>query len=246
MRVWFKSIASMLGLEEVHERTVREVIDAAVERSAVVGLSSDASDVYPDPNCCVLDAIDGGELVLWRVGEGSRPDIVPGARFHVAIASSRGFHRGETTILSRWIEQDERGARTRAGYRASIPLTLVHMQRRGTHRVPVAFDLAPKAKLFHGESEEPRCVVPILDLSEGGIRLRVPDDFQFEVGQELLVDAEFPSALPSFRSRAEVVRLGNSKTPGSKTLALRLFEPPTDLSRAIRALELRRGGRPAA
>lgn len=246
MRVWFKCIATMLGIEDASERGVREILEAAAARMAVVGLSFDDIDACPDPDCCVIEAVDGDALILVPTGGESRRDIVPGARFHIAIASSRGFHRGETTILSRFTEQDKHGSGRRIGFRASLPPTLAHFQRRGAHRVPVAFDLAPKADLFQPSVESPLCTATILDLSEAGIRVRVASEHPFEIGQAVAIDARFPSAIPSFRSETEVVRVGSSKVPGSQTLGLRLIDPPIELARSIRTLDVRRGNRPAA
>lgn len=249
MRIWLKSITSMLGLEDTQDRTVRQILDAAVARTAVVGLGTDEFDACPDPECCLLDSLDGDTMILVPAGAESMRGIAVGARYFVAVASSRGFHRGETTILSRWIEHGEDGAK-RFGFRASIPSVLVHLQRRDTHRVPVAFDLAPTATLMRptegsDDAADP-CVGSILDLSETGLRLRVPEESKFELGQILAIEAQFPSAIPSFKTTVEVVRIGRSKVPKSVALGLRFPEPLTTLGPAIRALDLRRGGRPAA
>lgn len=246
MRVWFKGIAAMLGLEDAAERTVREVVEAAASRLAVVGLSQTEARAVPDPDCCVLKAVEGRELVLVPTGGSMRLDIMPGTHFHIAIASIRGFHRGETTILSRWIKDDDEGGPRRVGYRASLPTTLVHLQRRATHRVPVAFDLAPSARMFVADGNSPFCTAPILDVSESGLRLRVPQDLPLSFGEILDIEARFPSVIPSFRVTAQIVRIGESKAPEMLTLGLRLLDPPEELSQSIRALDIRRGRRPAA
>jgi hypothetical protein len=246
MRVWFKSIAAMLGIDDTEERTVRQVLDAAVARSAVVGLCANEFDAYPDPDCCVLEAIEDDSLVLVAVGAARRSDIVPGARFHMAIGSSRGFHHGETTVMSRWMEHDERGVRQRSGFRVSIPTSLTHVQRRVTHRVPVAFDLAPSAILTIPESDAPPCKATVMDLSETGMRVRVPITQTYEIGQQVEVDARFPDTIPSFKSTCTVVRVAPLKAREVNIVGLRFSEPLSELSGAIRALDLRRGNRPAA
>lgn len=245
MRVWFKSIAAMLGIDDTEERSVRQVLDTAVARSAVVGLCVNEFDAYPDPDCCVLEAIDEDSIVLVAVGAARRSDIVPGARFHMAIGSSRGFHHGETTVMSRWIEQGEQGARRRSGYRVSIPTSLTHVQRRVTHRVPVAFDLAPSAILTIPESDAPPCKATVMDLSQTGVRVRVPIAQTYEPGQELDVDARFPDTIPSFKAKCTVVRVAPLKAREVNIIGLRFTEPLEALSGAIRALDLRRGNRPA-
>lgn len=245
MRVWFKNIAHMLGLEDAEERSLRQILATAASRSAIVGLCANEFDAYPDPDCGILEAIEDDTLVLVNVGT-ARSDIVVGGQIFVAIASSRGFHRGEVTIMSRWVEQNERGHRHRCGWRVSIPQALTHVQRRLTHRVPVAFDLAPLAYLTIAESESAPCKSAIIDLSETGMRVRVPIDHAYELGQAVEVDARFTEIIPSFKTTCEVVRFTPVKSRDVNVVGFRFIEPMTELSHAIRALDLRRSSRPAA
>lgn len=248
MRVWFKNIASMLGVDDAEERSVREILAAAAQRSAIVGLRPAGIDVCPDPDCCMLDAVEGDTMSLVWIGGLPRPEIAPGETLQIAIATSRGFHRGETTILSRWTEQGGQGGGRRIGFIASLPPTLAHVQRRGSHRVPVAFDLAPVAQLFAPPIADPICKAPIVDLSDIGLRVRVSSALAAQLlsGQRLVVSAEFVAAIPSFKTTVEVVRIASSKAPDSRVVGLRFTEPMEELSRAIRALDLRRSTRPAA
>jgi hypothetical protein len=248
MRVWFKNIASMLGIEDAEERSVREILAAAAQRSAVVGLSPSGIDVCPDPECCMLDAVEGDAVSLVWIGGAPRPEIVPGATFQIAIATSRGFHRGETTILSRWNEPGDAGARRRIGFLASLPPSLTHVQRRNSHRVPVAFDLAPFAQLYVPPLADPVCKAPIVDLSDIGLRVRIPAALaeQLSCGQQLVISAEFAATIPSFRSSVEVMRIAASKVPDSRVVGLRFVEPMTELTHAIRAIDLRRSTRSVA
>lgn len=248
MRVWFKNIAAMLGVEDADERSVREILGAAAQRSAIVGLSPSGIDVCPDPDCCMIDAVEGDTISLAWIGGTPRVELAPGARFQIAIATSRGFHRGETTILSRWAEQGAPGSRRRVGFLVSIPPTLTHVQRRNSHRVPVAFDLAPVAQLFAPPLADPICNAPIVDLSDIGLRVRVPSALaeQFVSGQRFVVKANFVTAIPSFKTTVEVVRIAASKAQDSRVVGLRFTESMEELTRAIRALDLRRSTRPAA
>lgn len=245
MRVWFKNIAHMLGFEDADERTVREILSAAAQRSAIVGLSPSGIDVCPDPECCMLDAVEADAISLAWIGGTPRPEIAPGARFQIAIATSRGFHRGETRILSRWSEPSDAGARRRIGFLASLPPSLTHVQRRSSHRVPVAFDLAPVAQLHAPLFADPICKAPIIDLSDIGLRVRVPAGIaeQLSCGLQLVITAEFAATIPSFKTTVEVVRVAASKAHDSRVVGLRFLEPMTDLSHAIRALDLRRSTR---
>ena len=138
-----------------------------------------------------------------------------GERLWIAIATSRGFHRGETEILSRWSESASGGGRRRIGLRISIPASLTHIQRRFTLRVPVAFDLAPTAMITRMEGDPTPFKVPILDLSESGVLVRAPISAEFKLDLPVKIAATFP-------------------------------QPLSDLAKSIRALDVRRGKRPAA
>lgn len=59
MRVWFKNLSALLGEEDSEESSVRQIVESAAARAAVVGLSKDAALVRPDPDCGVIDAVDG-------------------------------------------------------------------------------------------------------------------------------------------------------------------------------------------
>lgn len=245
MRVWFKNIASMLGIEDAEERSLRQILTAAASRSAIVGLCKSEFDAYPDPDCCVLEGVEEDSLILVAIGS-ARADITPGAQFHIAVSSSRGFHRGETKIVSRWVEQGEGGGRQRYGFRVSIPQTLTHVQRRVTHRVPVAFDLAPFVYLTIPDSEAPACKAQILDLSETGMRVRVPYEQEYAMGQILDADARFTEVIPSFKGKCEVIRVTPLKSRDAKVLGVRFDHEHSELSHAIRALDLRRSTRPSS
>ena len=245
MRVWFKNIAAMLGVEDAEERSLRQILTAAASRSAIVGLCKDEFEAYPDPDCCILEGVEEDSMILVAIGP-SRADLVPGAQFHIAVSSSRGFHRGETKIMSRWVEQGEGGGRQRYGFRVSIPPTLTHVQRRVTHRVPVAFDLAPYALLGIPDSDAPACKAQILDLSESGMRVRVPIEQDYSMGQVLDADARFTEVIPSFKAKCEVIRVTPVKAREVRILGLRFDHVHSELSHAIRALDLRRSTRPSA
>ena len=108
MRVWFKNLSALLGEEDSEESSVRQIVESAAARAAVVGLSKDAALVRPDPDCGVIDAVDGEDLVISRhQGDGEwLKDIMPGDKVFVAIAATRGYYTGETEVVSRWSGHD--------------------------------------------------------------------------------------------------------------------------------------------
>jgi hypothetical protein len=191
MRVWYKNLSSLLGSDEAEEASVRQILEAAASQQAVIGLSQ-SDDVRPDPDCGILDAVDGDDLVLSRHQSGTfaaletatNPQSTsssaspaqgamwkPGDRVFLAVATVRGFYRGETEVISCWTGRDI--GLDRCGYRVRIPESLLHSQRRSNERVPVAFDLAPRAVVKSSDAASQIAMGVVLDLSGTGMRMRV-------------------------------------------------------------------------
>ena len=246
MRVWFKNLSALLGEGEAEELSVRQLAEAAAARGAVVGLSRDARSVRPDPDCGVLDAVDGDDLVISRHesdGEWLK-DIMPGDKVFIAIAATRGFYSGETEVISRWSGQDI--GLDRCGYRVRLPHALLHSQRRTSERMPVAFDLAPRAKVRTPDLVSEVGLGTVLDLSGTGMRMRIALSRETVVGELLAVEARFSSAIPSFEGLVEVVHVFPSRVPDARILGLRFVDERPDIAQAIRELDLTRRGRDAA
>lgn len=246
MRVWFKNLSSLLGEEDSEESSVRTIIETAAERNALVGLSRDPADVRPDPDCGILDAVDGDDLVISRLeSEGSWLEgILPGATVHIAIAAARGFYCGETEVVSRWSGRDI--GLDRCGYRVRMPKTLIHSQRRTSERLPVAFDLAPRARVRTAGLEREIGSGLVLDLSGTGMRMRLTTAQEILVGELISIEANFQHPIPAFSGLAEVVHVFPSRVPDSRILGLRFVDDLPELARAIRAFESDRRGRAAA
>lgn len=246
MRVWFKNLSSLLGEEESEECSVRQIVEAAAARGAVVGLSRDARAVRPDPDCGVLDAVDGEDLVISRHeadGEWLK-DIMPGDKVHIAIAATRGFYSGETEVVSRWSGHDI--GLDRCGYRVRVPKSLLHSQRRTSERMPVAFDLAPRALVRTPDLEHEIGSGMVLDLSGTGMRMRIALPREIVVGELLAIDARFSNSIPSFEGLVEVVHVFPSRIPDARILGLRFVDERADIAQAIHELDLKRRGREAA
>jgi hypothetical protein len=246
MRVWLKSIAASLGFDDAAERSVREILSAAALRSAEAGLGSSEHNVCPDSDFGFVDSVDDEGVSLAFAPQRRGVEFIVGERLWIAIATSRGFHRGETQILSRWNESASGGGRRRLGLRVSIPASLTHVQRRFTLRVPVAFDLAPTAIIVRAEGDQTPIKVPILDLSESGVLVRAPASAQLTLNTQVKLAANFPSAIPSFETVASVSRIGPSKVEGCVSIGMHFEEPLSELAKSIRALDVRRSNRPAA
>ncbi|MEY3143145.1 MAG: hypothetical protein RLY21_1638 [Planctomycetota bacterium] len=246
MRVWFKNLSALLGEEEAEESSVRQIVEAAAARGAVVGLSRDARAVRPDPDCGVLDAIDGEDLVISRHEPDSEwlKDINPGDKVYIAIAATRGFYSGETEVISRWSGHDI--GLDRCGYRVRVPKALLHSQRRTSERMPVAFDLAPRAKVRTPDLVSEVGSGMVLDLSGTGMRMRIALPREIVVGELLAVEASFSNSIPSFEGLVEVVHVFPSRVPDARILGLRFVDERPDIAQAIHDLDLKRRGREAA
>ena len=246
MRVWFKNLSALLGEEDSDESSVRQIVECAAARAAVVGLSKDAGLVRPDPDCGVIDAVDGEDLVISRhKGDGEwLKDIMPGDAVFVAIAATRGFYTGETEVISRWSGHDI--GLDRCGYRVRMPKSLLHSQRRTSERMPVAFDMAPRALVRTPDLATDIGSGLVLDLSGTGMRMRIALPREIVVGELLAIESRFSSSIPAFDGLVEVVHVFPSRVPDARILGLRFVDERPDISQAIHDLDLKRRGREAA
>lgn len=246
MRVWFKNLSALLGEEDSEESSVRQIVESAAARSAVVGLSRDAALVRPDPDCGVLDAVDGEDLVISRhLGDDDwLKDIMPGDKVFIAIAATRGYYTGETEVVSRWSGHDI--GLDRCGYRVRLPKSMLHSQRRTSERMPVAFDMAPRAIVRAPDLTSDIGSGIVLDLSGTGMRMRIALPREIVVGELLAVEARFSNSIPHFEGLVEVVHVFPSRVPDARILGLRFVDDRPDIAQAIHDLDLKRRGREAA
>jgi hypothetical protein len=219
---------------------VRGVIEAAVDRSAPVGFGAADSDSCPKPNHGSVERIDGETLLIVTPRSGG-PRFVTGENLLLCIAAPSGFDLGEVTVLGAW-DTNEGGMR-RHGVRVSLPKTLEHVQRREHHRLPVAFDLSPRAVLHLGDPSAIVGTGDILDLSESGARIRVRALQPIETGSQLVAQTSFPSSFPSFTVPIEVVHVAHTRDEECLILGVKFLETVPHLAKTIHALEFRRAQR---
>jgi len=243
MRVWYKNLSSLLGSDESEETSVRQILDQASRQKAVVGLSN-SDEVRPDPDCGVLDAVDGDDLVISRHEGGASLIFKPGDRVSIAIAATRGYYKGETEIVSAWTGRDI--GLDRCGYRVRMPKSLLHSQRRTSERMPVAFDMAPRALVRTPDLATDIGSGLVLDLSGTGMRMRIALPREIVVGELLAIESRFSSSIPAFDGLVEVVHVFPSRVPDARILGLRFVDERPDISQAIHDLDLKRRGREAA
>jgi hypothetical protein len=245
MRLWFNSIASLLRFPSGDESSIRAILRDAVARSAPIGIGTVDGAARPNPlSGHVLD-LEEDALVISRPFEGAnRRELVTGESLHLSIASAKGFHHGDVEVVGRFVSGE--GDARRYGYRVSIPTALIHEERRGLHRVPVAFDLAPKAVLLRPVTLEDLGEGTVQDVSEGGLCVRASLRSLVRPDEQLIVRAEFPAIFPPIHTRATIAHVVEARKAGEHELGLRFNEPQDALGQAIRALELRRINRAGA
>ncbi len=249
MRLWFRSIAALIGADRGEEDSVRSILALAAARSSSIGVVMGSGTLdgaeLPSPLSGHVVELEPNALVISRPFEGAaRRELVMGEKLRLSIAAEKGFHHGEVEVLGRWVAGT--GAERRYGYRVSLPRVLLHEERRGLHRIPVAFDLSPKAVLLRPITLAEVGEGIVVDISEGGLCVRAELKTLVRPDEQIIVKAEFPAILPPIHTRMTVAHVMDARKPGHSELGLRFDETQQDLGRAIRALELRRVNRPGA
>jgi hypothetical protein len=245
MRLWFQRMTSYLRADDPEVESVRAILRRAALRSASIGIGTLDGVALPSPLSGHVEEVEDGALVISRPHDGpARRELVAGEVLHLSIAADSGFDHGDVEVLGRWTAGE--GAMKRYGYRVSIPKALVHEERRSLHRVPVAFDLAPRAILSRPISLNALGEGTVVDVSEGGLCVRVELVGLVRPDERVVVRADFPAYFPAIHTEATVAHVMASRSPRLSDLGLRFVEPPAELGRAIRQLELRRVNRAGA
>jgi len=245
MRLWFRTIATFLRSQAGDDTSIEGILRDAVRRSASIGIGSLDGVALPSPLAGHVVALEPDALVISRPFEGPvRKELVSGESIELSISAERGFHHGVVEVIGRWTSSD--GGERRYGYRVTLPRSLLHEERRGLHRIPVAFDLAPRASLLRAVTLTDLGDGTVLDVSEGGLCIRASLRGLVRPDEAVIVKAEFPSILPPIHTRMTVAHVLDSRQAGMTDLGLRFAEPQPALGHAIRALELRRINRAGA
>jgi hypothetical protein len=245
MRLWFQRVASFLRSDDADVASVRAILRTAALRSASIGVGTLDGVALPSPLSGHVEELEDEGLIISRPHDGpTRRALVAGESLHLSIAADSGFHHGDVEVLGRWTAGE--GAMKRYGYRVTIPKALVHEERRSLHRVPVAFDLAPRARLCRPTSLAELGEGTVVDVSEGGLCLRVALTGLVRPEEHVVVRADFPAFFPMIHTEVAIAHVMPARKPGHSDIGLRFIEPQVELGRAIRQLELRRVNRAGA
>ena len=245
MRVWFQNVVSYLGFDDAPDALVVGILHTAALRSASIGIGTLDGAALPSPLSGHIEDLEADALVISRPHEGpTRRELVTGESLYLSIASDNGFHHGAVAVLGRWASGS--GNAKRYGYRVTIPTVLLHEERRSLHRVPVAFDLAPRALLSRPVSLTAIGEGLVVDISEGGLCVRASLTTLLRPHEPVLVKADFPAYFPPIHGFATIAHVMNSRQVGHMDIGIRFNDEQPELCRAIRALELRRVNRSGA
>ena len=172
------------------------------------------------------------------------PDNLPariGDVFEMAVLSRSGRHCGMIELIDH--EQVPSGGhRPIPGLRFSYPPSLDHNERRRAHRVSVAFDLAPRGRIFDGRTSGP-VEVAIMDLSIGGMQLKCDAHAdRFAAGQSIDLDVQLPDPVGSMLIPARIASIRDDDS-GQQRLGIAFAQAVEGMAQLVRSIEVRRAGR---
>ena len=231
-------------LERIHPRdgvdpSIRTAFEQALEIEGRITL------IQPD--------LETGETVTYRamlerLDDDSflvlAPDNLParvGDVFEMAVLGRSGRHCGMVELIGH--EQVPSGGQHPIpGLRFSYPPSLDHNERRRAHRVSVAFDLAPRGRIFDGRTSGP-VEVSILDLSIGGMQLKCNAHAdRFSTGQTIDLDVNLPDPVGSMLIPARIASIRDDES-GQQRLGIAFTQAVEGMAQLVRSIEVRRAGR---
>jgi c-di-GMP-binding flagellar brake protein YcgR len=234
MYVWLHKLGGLVGLSEPVDDGVREVLREAADRSLTVmleplGGSDDGTDLE-----AVLESVEDRALVLRLAPSVTNRRLEQGEHIRISIQGETAVEEGDVEVIAPWTSSGRSGKQR--GYRVTIPSSLVEVQRRGSQRISVAFDLSPKIEIRDPDSGDFLADGQILDLSETGLRVFIPTGMPLLRRQTILIKAEFPAPFASFKGNCEVVRAGPAKSGQGQVVGLKLLQAVDALSETIEKL----------
>jgi c-di-GMP-binding flagellar brake protein YcgR len=245
MYVWLHKLGGLVGLSEPVDEGVRQMLNEAADRSLPVmleplGGSDDGTDLE-----AVLDKVEESSLVVRLAPGATVRRLEAGEHIRISIQGATAVEEGEVEVIAPWTSSGKGGKQR--GYRVTIPSSLVEVQRRGSQRVSVAFDLSPKVAIRDPDSGDFLAEGQILDLSDTGLRVFIPSGMPLLRRQTIVVHAEFPEPFPSFTASCEVVRAGRAKSGQGQVVGLKMLDSIDAVAETIerlRALQESRSRRP--
>lgn len=231
MHVWLHKLGGLVGLSDPVDEGVREVLRDAANRSRTVmleplGGSDDGTDLE-----AVLESVEDHALVMRLAPGVMNRRLEKGEHIRISIQGETAVEEGEVEVIAPWSSSGKSGKQR--GYRVTIPASLVEVQRRGSQRISVAFDLSPKVAIRDPDSGDFLADGQILDLSEMGLRVYIPTGMPLLRRQMIFIKADFPAPFAGFEGTCEVVRAGRAKSGEGQVVGLKLLEPVEALRQTL-------------
>lgn len=219
--------------------SIRAAFEQALElEGRVTLLRPDPESGDPVAHRVMIDSVDEDSLLVVAPEDFT---LRSGEVCEVAVLGRAGRQCGLVQLIGH--EPVPSGGRVpMAGLRFSYPPTLDHNERRRAHRVSVAFDLAPRGRIFDGRTSGP-VEVSIMDLSIGGMQLRCdahPD--RFASGQTVDLDVQLPDPVGSMLIPARIASVRDDEA-GQQRLGIAFTQPVEGMAQLVRSIEVRRAGR---
>ncbi len=232
---WLERITPREGVDP----SIRTAFDQAMEiEGRITLLQPDADTGEPVTYRAMLERLDEDSFVVLA------PDDLPariGEVFEMAVLSRSGRQCGMVELTGH--EPVPSGGQVPIpGLRFSYPPTLDHNERRRAHRVSVAFDLAPRGRIFDGRTSGP-VEVSIMDLSIGGMQLKCNTHAdRFAPGQTIDLDVQLPDPVGSMLIPARIASVRNDDS-GQQRLGIAFNQAVEGMAQLVRSIEVRRAGR---
>jgi hypothetical protein len=198
----------------------------------------------PDhPMWTALHSVVGDHLIVLQPHHEGGPWYLKGGQVvELTVDGPQGRFLGTSRTLGP-ASIDSGSMRPLAGYRLSIPAALTSSERRQTHRVSVAFDLAPVATFFCGPGDR-SIDAAVLDLSIGGARMRchcLASDLFMGLTGDLRV--HLPEPVGDVLIPCEVAAMSPDRQNDRCQIGVRFVGDVPGIEPLIRSIELRRAAR---
>lgn len=165
----------------------------------------------------------------------------------ISFMSDAGRGSGRTKALSRYrfTSGGEDSKRVLYGYRLAIPDELEMSNRRRSYRVSLEHG-SPVRVTLHPPGVSTPLKAVILDVSAGGMRLRLDKDALLIDGQELLLTAELPPPCGSVAEPVRIMRVMQCLRTNQPVIGVSFPDEVVSIAQYVRQLELQRSHRTGA
>jgi len=226
----------------------RRALHECTRQGRRVSMTSTRRGSRRDTMIATIEQVRETDFIIDRpmVGAHVRP-LAINEPLRISFVANGGHCSGLTKPLSRYrfASGGASDGRVLYGYRMAIPDELEVSNRRQSNRVSIEHSTPVHVSLHPPGVSEPMKAV-ILDISAGGMRLRLDDDVLLIDGQELLLTAELPPPGGSVAEPVQMVRVERCVRTAQPIVAVRFAQDVPSVARYVRQLEIQRARRAGA